>query len=356
MAYNTIRYDVESGVATITLSRPGKLNAYTAEMMSELIDAFDRVDADDDVRAVVVTGEGKAFCAGADISEGVDGFKVGVDSGLRTPDGGVDYGSDAMRDGGGRMTLRIFELKKPVIGAVNGPAIGIGATMLLPMDFRLASETARFRICIRAARDRAGRSIILFSSADRRYRPGAGMVLHGPDIRCKGSPARRAGIAAASRRGSAGIGARPRARDSGQHGAGFDRADPADVVARAGDEPPDGGAPRRKPRRIFTQQQRRRRRGRCGVLRETRSPFPGPGHARHARLFPMVGEEVLPLIPPGTGNARPGCELERRAWAGAVSRRPGFAATTFCHRRRCSFPRGCCAIFALPGLLARERP
>lgn len=144
MPYNTIRYDVASGVATITLSRPEKLNAYTAEMMRELIDAFDRVDADDDVRAVVVTGEGKAFCAGADISEGVDGFKVGVDSGLRTPDGGVDYGSDAMRDGGGRMTLRIFELKKPVIGAVNGPAIGIGATMLLPMDFRLASETARF--------------------------------------------------------------------------------------------------------------------------------------------------------------------------------------------------------------------
>ena len=113
-------------------------------MMSELIDAFDRVDADDDVRVVVVTGDGKAFCAGADISEGVDGFKVGVGSELRMPDGGIDYSSDAMRDGGGRMTLRIFELKKPVIGAVNGPAIGIGATMLLPMDIRLASETARF--------------------------------------------------------------------------------------------------------------------------------------------------------------------------------------------------------------------
>ncbi|MHA4837761.1 crotonase/enoyl-CoA hydratase family protein [Sphingopyxis sp. MSC1_008] len=144
MAYNTIRYDVASHVATITLSRPEKLNAYTAEMMSELIDAFDRVDADDDVRVVVVTGDGKAFCAGADISEGVDGFKVGVDSELRMPSGGIDYSSDAMRDGGGRMTLRIFELKKPVIGAVNGPAIGIGATMLLPMDIRLASETARF--------------------------------------------------------------------------------------------------------------------------------------------------------------------------------------------------------------------
>jgi len=144
MAYNTIRYDVASGVATITLFRPGKLNAYTAEMMNELIDAFDCVDADDDVRAVVVTGDGKAFCAGADISEGVDGFKVGSGDELRMPDGSIDYSSDAMRDGGGRMTLRIFELKKPVIGAVNGPAIGIGATMLLPMDIRLASDTARF--------------------------------------------------------------------------------------------------------------------------------------------------------------------------------------------------------------------
>lgn len=144
MAYNTIRYDLASGVATITLSRPGKLNAYTAEMMHELIDAFDRVDADDDVRAVIVTGDGKAFCAGADISEGVDGFKVGVGDELHLPDGRVDYGADAMRDGGGRMTLRIFQLKKPIIGAVNGAAIGIGATMLLPMDIRLASHDARF--------------------------------------------------------------------------------------------------------------------------------------------------------------------------------------------------------------------
>lgn len=144
MAYNTIRYDVASGVATITLSRPAKLNAYNAEMMRELIHAFDAVDGDDDVRVVIVTGDGMAFCAGADISEGVDGFKVGSSNALRLADGRIDYGSDAIRDGGGRMTLRIFELKKPIIGAVNGPAIGIGATMLLPMDIRLASDTARF--------------------------------------------------------------------------------------------------------------------------------------------------------------------------------------------------------------------
>ncbi|MCP3731417.1 crotonase/enoyl-CoA hydratase family protein [Sphingomonas sp. MG17] len=144
MAYNTIRYDVASGVATITLSRPAKLNAYNAEMMRELIHAFDAVDGDDDVRVAIVTGDGKAFCAGADISEGVDGFKVGSSNELPLPDGRIDYGSDTIRDGGGRMTLRIFEMKKPIIGAVNGPAIGIGATMLLPMDIRLASDTARF--------------------------------------------------------------------------------------------------------------------------------------------------------------------------------------------------------------------
>ena len=141
--YNTIRYAVASGIATITLSRPEKLNAYTAEMMRELIDAFDRIDADDAVRVAVVTGDGRAFCAGADISDGAAGFRVG--SSEADSDGaGVDYASDAVRDGGGRLTLRIFVLEKPVIAAVNGPAIGIGATMILPMDIRLASDRARF--------------------------------------------------------------------------------------------------------------------------------------------------------------------------------------------------------------------
>jgi enoyl-CoA hydratase/carnithine racemase len=145
VAYNTIRYDVVAGVATITLSRPGKLNAYTAEMMHELIDAFDVVDRDDGVRVVIVTGEGKAFCAGADLTDGAEGFRVGGGGDeLRRPDGGLDYSSDAIRDGGGRLTLRIFELKKPIIAAVNGPAIGIGATMILSMDIRLASDQARF--------------------------------------------------------------------------------------------------------------------------------------------------------------------------------------------------------------------
>jgi enoyl-CoA hydratase/carnithine racemase len=137
--YTQILYDVADGIATITLHRPEKMNAFTGTMMSEMIDAFDRIDADDDVRAVIVTGHGdRAFCAGADL----------------TPEGGgqvfasrgeVESLSDErVRDGGGLLTLRIYECKKPVIAAVNGAAVGVGVTMQLPMDIRLASDTARF--------------------------------------------------------------------------------------------------------------------------------------------------------------------------------------------------------------------
>lgn len=143
MTYNTIRMEVADAIATITLSRPGRLNAYNVEMMNELIDAFDRIDEDDDVRAVVVTGDGSAFCAGADISGGSDGFIVEKTDKLSKEDGSLDYADDAARDGGGRLTLRIFELLKPVIAAINGPSVGIGATMTLAMDIRLASERAR---------------------------------------------------------------------------------------------------------------------------------------------------------------------------------------------------------------------
>ena len=148
--FTQIRYDVTDRVATITLDRPDKLNAFTATMMTELIAAFDAADADDDVRAVIVTGAGRAFCAGADLSQGAATFDY--DNRPDNPRGGspvrddgtVDYGHDAVRDGGGRVTLRIFESKKPVIGAINGPAVGIGVTMQLAMDIRIASEAARF--------------------------------------------------------------------------------------------------------------------------------------------------------------------------------------------------------------------
>lgn len=152
--FETIRLHVADGVATITLNRPDKLNAFTGRMMHELIAAFDVTDADDDVRAVIVTGEGRAFCAGADLSEGAKTFdyaartdaassRAGHGSPL-TADGSVDYAHEAVRDGGGRVTLRIFQSLKPVIAAVNGPAVGVGVTMQLPMDIRIASADARF--------------------------------------------------------------------------------------------------------------------------------------------------------------------------------------------------------------------
>ena len=136
MSFKHIAYDVADRVATITLDRPHKLNAFTGTMMNELHEAFDLVDSDDGVRAVIVTGSGRAFCAGADLSAGANTFNDGEMS--------SDSGGDVRRDGGGTVTLRIYACNKPVIGAINGPAVGVGATMILPMDVRLASTSARF--------------------------------------------------------------------------------------------------------------------------------------------------------------------------------------------------------------------
>ena len=145
--FTTLAYDVADQIATITLNRPEKLNAFNRPMMHELVAAFDAVDRDDGVRAVIVTGAGRAFCAGADLSAGAQTFdNAARDDRPRPPmmaDGAPDLTDDAARDGGGRVTLRIFACLKPVIAAINGPAVGIGATMLLPMDVRLASTEAR---------------------------------------------------------------------------------------------------------------------------------------------------------------------------------------------------------------------
>lgn len=135
--YQELLYEVDGPVLTITLNRPDKLNAFTFTMMRELIDAFDHADADDDVRAVIVTGAGRGFCAGADLGAGDSTFDY------RDTSGNEAKLEDA-RDGGGLVALRIFESKKPVIAAVNGPAVGVGVTMTLPMDVRLASDNARF--------------------------------------------------------------------------------------------------------------------------------------------------------------------------------------------------------------------
>ena len=146
MAYEQITYEVRDQILTITLNRPEKLNAFTATMQRELIDAFDNADRDDGVRAIIVTGAGRAFCAGADLSSGADTFDRDARRGpvRRLAEGKVDYSDPQVRDGGGQVTLRIFKCLKPVIAAVNGPAVGIGVTMQLAMDIRIASEAARF--------------------------------------------------------------------------------------------------------------------------------------------------------------------------------------------------------------------
>ena len=135
MSYNTILYDIHDGILTITLNRPEAMNAFTREMMSEMIDACDRADADDDVKAIVVTGAGRAFCAGADLSSGGNTFDA---------DGRDDRESGLHPDGGGRLTLRLYELNKPIIAAINGAAVGVGVTMTLAMDIRLAADVAKF--------------------------------------------------------------------------------------------------------------------------------------------------------------------------------------------------------------------
>lgn len=134
MNYEQILYDKNGPILTLTLNRPDKLNAYTQQMQTELISALDAADADDDIRAIIVTGAGRGYCAGADLSAGGNTFNndaPGREGGLR-------------RDGGGILTLRLFECLKPIISACNGPAVGVGATMQCAMDLRLASEEARY--------------------------------------------------------------------------------------------------------------------------------------------------------------------------------------------------------------------
>jgi enoyl-CoA hydratase/carnithine racemase len=147
MSYNTLTYDVEDSVLTLTLNRPQALNAFTVEMAHELIDAFGRASDDDAVGAVVVTGAGRAFCAGMDLS--VPGNVFGLDETMRpTPRDMTERLEDpaivsGVRDTGGRVSLAIYACKKPVIGAINGAAVGVGATMTLAMDIRMVAENAK---------------------------------------------------------------------------------------------------------------------------------------------------------------------------------------------------------------------
>jgi len=140
MTYETLLYDVEEGIATITLNRPDRMNAFTMQMRDDILAVFDAVDADDDVRAVIVTGAGKAFCAGADLELGAETFNAA--SHIQA-EGELDPADPRLRDWGGEVNLRIWSSIKPIIAAVNGASVGIGSTMILPMDVRLFSTKAR---------------------------------------------------------------------------------------------------------------------------------------------------------------------------------------------------------------------
>ena len=139
MDYQQIINDIDEGILTITLNRPDKLNAFTGQMMTEMINALDRADADDTVKAIIVTGAGRGFCAGADLSSGASTF----DADASAPKAAQEE-KKSIADGGGLLTLRIFDCLKPIISACNGPAVGVGATMQCAMDIRLASTSAKY--------------------------------------------------------------------------------------------------------------------------------------------------------------------------------------------------------------------
>lgn len=141
--FEQIKLEIADGVAVLTLNRPDKMNTFTGQMMKEIIAAFDITDADDAVRAVIVTGAGeRAFCAGADLSSGANTFDY--EDRAKKGDSNLNGEDDIRRDAGGRAALRMFDSLKPIIGAINGVAVGIGVTMTLPMDIRLAADSARF--------------------------------------------------------------------------------------------------------------------------------------------------------------------------------------------------------------------
>ena len=146
--FETLRYEIEDQVLTLTMNRPERLNAFNSRMQGEFLEALEHADADDEVRAVIVTGEGRGFCAGADLGKGADTFNYDNQTeeakADRASSEGRQEGSNAwLRDGGGLLSLRIYEFNKPIIAAINGPAVGVGVTMTLPMDIRIASTQAR---------------------------------------------------------------------------------------------------------------------------------------------------------------------------------------------------------------------
>ncbi len=296
MAYETIRYEVAEQILTVTLNRPDKLNAFNGAMQKELIDAFDAADKDDNIRAIIVTGEGRGFCAGADLSSGADTFDRDARRGpaKRLANGAVDYSDQNVRDGGGMVTLRIFKCLKPVIAAVNGPAVGIGVTMQLAMDIRIASENARFGFVFsqRGIVPEAASSwflprIVGISQALEWCYTGrvfpAQEALAGRLVSKVVPPdqLRAAGPVAADR-----TCAGPRNRRQDRTGVGG--ADPADDVADAGRRRSDGSPQGRQPRHLCTRAFGRCQGRRGVVFGKASGQFQEQGFGRHARLFPVV--------------------------------------------------------------------
>ena len=297
--YEQIAVDVRDRILTLTLNRPEKLNAFTGTMMSEMIDVFTKVNTDDEVRAVIVTGAGRAFCAGADLSAGASTFDATTNPARKERDAGpvetVDWSDERVRDGGGRVTLAIFECLKPVIAAVNGAggrhrrhdAAGDGH------PHRRARRALRLRV--RAPRHRAGSGVELVPAAHRRHLPGAGMVLFGPRVR-RGRGAEGRARQRARRSGGTAL---PRARAIAREI--IDNTAPVSVALirqmmwrGLGMDHPMEAHKVDSPRHLCA-----RRVGRCArrrefVPREASAAFPGEGLDRHAALFPVVaGAQVL---------------------------------------------------------------
>ena len=266
MDFEQITTDTEEGILTITLNRPERLNAWTPTMGRELIAAFDLADADDEVRVVIVTGAGRGFCAGADLQSGGETFDYRKREGQYEGGSGEDV---VPRDTGGRLTLRIFDSTKPVIAAINGPAVGVGATMTLPMDVRLASEQARIGFVF----TRRG---IVPEAASSWFLPRVVGISRAVEWAATGRvfsahEALEGGLVEEPPRSgrAAPRGARIGARDRGEHGAGVRRARTAADVADARGRAPDARAPRRLARDVPAGAVRGRRRGHNRVPRRS---------------------------------------------------------------------------------------
>ena len=261
MEFEQIRYEVADQVLTITLDRPDRLNAWTPTMGLELAEAFDRADADDDVRAIVMTGAGRAYCAGADLAGGGETF----DWRKRQHD------DEVPRDGGGRFSLRVFEATKPVIAAINGPAVGVGITMTLPMDVRLAVEGAKMGFVF-------ARRGIVPEACSSWFLPRIVGISQAMEWVATGrvftaEEAHAAGLVRSAPPRAAGGGPGARARDRRQRRARLRGARPAPDVDDARRRASDARPPRRLAGDVRPRTVRGRARGRDVVSREAPAHF-----------------------------------------------------------------------------------